>query len=86
VFTARYALSPYIKQIRFVFKELKPTNARKCIILTVSLLQVSATNAAIFREVHYKEYIKILQKLIELMHRYKILNFKNIWFKIYAKN
>jgi hypothetical protein len=24
VFTARYALSPYIKQIRFVFKGLKP--------------------------------------------------------------
>jgi hypothetical protein len=25
VFTARYALSPYIKQIRFVFKELNNT-------------------------------------------------------------
>jgi hypothetical protein len=25
VFTARYALSPYIKQIRFVFKGLKAT-------------------------------------------------------------
>jgi hypothetical protein len=46
VFTARYALSPYIKQIRFVFKGLK--NAIRvwayfsCVIITVSLCSTSS--------------------------------------------
>jgi hypothetical protein len=31
VFTARYALSPYIKQIRFVFIGLKASNCARCI-------------------------------------------------------
>jgi hypothetical protein len=32
-------------------------SVRKCIIHTVHLLHVSATHVAIFKEVHYKEYI-----------------------------
>jgi hypothetical protein len=38
VFTARYALSPYIKQIRFVFKELKKAIRRSKIYLMCSVL------------------------------------------------
>jgi hypothetical protein len=38
VFTARYALSPYIKQIRFVFKGLNYWSTLEALCLTVSLL------------------------------------------------
>jgi hypothetical protein len=40
VFTARYALSPYVKQIRFVFKELTAIDCkvnRKIYIMQVNL-------------------------------------------------
>jgi hypothetical protein len=47
VFTARYALSPYIKQIRFVFKGLiyQPTYAlnKTDLQTSIKLLHVSAT-------------------------------------------
>ena len=55
----------------------------KFIIHTVYILYVSATYVAIIRQVHYKHiYIEILQKLIEPMHRYKVLNLKKLRFKI----
>jgi hypothetical protein len=45
VFTARYALSPYIKQIRFVFKGLRESKSRRswsscCIITRVQETQI----------------------------------------------
>jgi hypothetical protein len=39
VFTARYALSPYIKQIRFVFKGLTPSDSQ--LTMEVLILQTS---------------------------------------------
>jgi hypothetical protein len=60
VFTARYALSPYIKQIRFVFKGLiwqtqlwnntKIRHFRKCdkLLLALSFLPVGAHVSALF--------------------------------------
>jgi hypothetical protein len=59
----------------------------KYIIHTVYLLHVSATHVAIFREVHYKEYIhRNITDFLEPMHRYKILSFKdNARFKIHIR-
>jgi hypothetical protein len=41
VFTARYGLSPYIKQIRFVFKGLKSTDVWVGKVFTVRLYWVT---------------------------------------------
>jgi len=46
---------------------------------TVSLLHVSATHAAIFREVHYKGQMHVnITAIFQPMHRCKILDFKII--------
>jgi hypothetical protein len=57
------------------------------IINTVWLLHVSTTLMAISREVHYKdEYVWILQKFVcEQVHRYTVIDFENIWYKIHNK-
>jgi len=61
----------------------------KYIIYTLCLLHVSATHVAVFREVHYKEWIHgNIREFFEPMYRYKILNFKKIIhdFKIHIKD
>jgi len=50
------------------------------------LLHVSATVVAILSEVRYKEWVyRDITKVCEPKQRCKILNFKNIWFKIILK-
>jgi hypothetical protein len=51
----------------------KPTNAPVCESL-LYFLHVSAAHVAIFREVHYKEYIhRTITKVFEPLHGYKML-------------
>jgi hypothetical protein len=57
VFTARYALSPYIKQIPFVFKGLNhctdyviPTALKECKIVKVNVTQEHAKEGVEGRE------------------------------------
>jgi hypothetical protein len=53
VFTARYALSPYIKQIRFVFKGLNQSTVPDSIL--VDILYYSAIEIYVFQEVTSQE-------------------------------
>jgi len=53
----------------------------------IYLLHVLVTHVAILREVRYKEWIhRDTTEVCVQMHRHKILNFTNIWFKILTKN
>jgi hypothetical protein len=52
----------------------------KYIIHNVYLLHVSANHMAIWKEVHYKGYIEILQKFFYPMHRYLQAPKKNMKF------
>jgi hypothetical protein len=72
---------------------LKPTNAHKC--TKVYYTHCMPPFFYMFRPLMWPSsgrciikntYIEILQKLMEPMHRYKILYLKNIWFKIYVKD
>jgi hypothetical protein len=58
VFTARYALSPYIKHIRFVFKGLKDTDLRT---LTHKALNINNMRPAIPLEIPLKFTAKTLR-------------------------
>jgi hypothetical protein len=50
VFTARYALSPYIKQIRFVFKGLNYSN-REVIGVAIAYININIKRLVFITEV-----------------------------------
>ena len=62
-------------------------NVYKCLMNILCSLHVSANLVAVFREVHYEEWIyRYTTEVYDQMHRCKILNFNNVRYFINFRN